>query len=234
MRDLAYGSVLGYWLPQVSIAMGGTFHLTGVVPTALEQLNKKWEMQKIDYKVIEVASALEYLLEYAQNNFRLTTKAFQLLERPAIQPGVFIAYGTQESSAFGLAVEYRLSGAGIPVFIDRSIPPGEDWDQHLEERISKSKFMVCLLAPNTIQRSEYVCKEIRLAQKYGCTFISVQHSGFNADQHVENEKVDDIDSIRVFIKAKQHIPVREEVAKEYHDAVEDLLNRLGVTLQSII
>jgi hypothetical protein len=40
-----------------------------------------------------------------------------------------------------------------------------------------------------------------------------------------------MDVVRQMITERQSIMVRAETAKAYHDAVEELLNRLGVTLQ---
>ena len=156
----------------------------------------------------------------------LTLKAFELLEQPAERPQVFIAYGTQESSAFGLAIEYRLESFDVPVFIDRSIPLGEDWDNHLKERIQQSKYVLCLLTQGTLARSTYVCKEIKLAKETaGCTFISIQHDGFDPDRHFGSCS----DELKDFVKSRQAVKVEGNTAKAYHDAMEEVLNRLGIS-----
>lgn len=230
VRDVAYGTVLGYWQPFMFLMPGEELNFVVFNEEAEAAFFRKWENQHRLMHTLQVACTLGYLTN-EMDRYELTAKAIALLERPAALPSVFIAYGTDESSAFGLAIEYRLSAFGIPVFIDRSIPPGEDWDHLLEERIRNSAFVVCLLHPNTINRSDYVCKEIRLAHATGSTFVSIQHSGFDASQHVQNPRVPDIDLIQHIISERQSIIVRTETAKAYHDAVEELLNRLGITLQ---
>jgi len=156
-----------------------------------------------------------------QNDFVLTEKAYNLLERPIVPPSVFIAYGTKESSAFGLACEYRLRSENIPVFIDRSIMPGEVWDPHLEETIKNSKVMVCLLAKTTIKRSDYIRKEIGLARDNGLRFIPIWQVGFNLND-------DCTDELRPYVGANQAIKVTDENAASYHNAIEALVNALGI------
>ena len=150
----------------------------------------------------------------------VTKKAYQLLERPAVPPVVFIAYGSVESSAFGLACEYRLRSEAIPVFIDHSLVPGMKWNPQLEETIKNSKVMVCLLTAKTMSRSTYIQKEIKLARDSGLTFISIGHSGFNLDKHCSEE-------LKPFVRDSQTIEVAAENAAAYHNAVEALVNALG-------
>jgi hypothetical protein len=216
-RDLAYGVMQNQFPPHIDI------NHTRIA----EFLRDRWKGKQPN---IMLLVSFGYLVQNPIPNpnnptLDLTQKAFELLEKPSERPQVFIAYGTQESSAFGLAIEYRLESFDVPVFIDRSIPLGEDWDNHLIERIQQSKYMLCLLAPGTLVRSTYICKEIKLAKETnGCTFISIQHDGFNPDQDFGTC----FEELKQFVKSKQFVKVDGTTAKAYHDAVEEVLNQLWI------
>jgi hypothetical protein len=66
-----------------------------------------------------------------------------------------------------------------------------------------------------------------LAKEASCTFISIQHSNFNTEEHFYTRSAE----LRDFVLSRQAIIVnRDENAKAYHNAVEELLNTLGVLL----
>jgi TIR domain len=155
----------------------------------------------------------------------LTQKAFELLEEPAVPPTVFISYGRKQSSAFGLYLECRLSSAGVRAFIDRSIDPGADWHNHLEERVRGSSVFVCLLAPGTLV-SPYVREENQWAVDSNNRSVAIWHGGYVFNRA---EAPDFPGWLEAFVTTKHAIRVQEESAEGYYDAAEKLLNRLGYT-----
>src|SRR5258708_13776428 len=128
-RDLAYGAIYKGWGPSLDYN----------TPEVRKLLADKW---KGDAPLYQLLYSFEYLEEnkFGGVSYMLTPKAYALLDQPEDLPTVFVAYGTQESSAFGLAIEYRLSSFGTPVFINRSIPPGDKWNNHLTRSIHHSKY----------------------------------------------------------------------------------------------
>src|SRR5258706_11219074 len=97
-----------------------------------------------------------------QSIFAITHRAFKLLEQPITPPSVFISYKRGVSSAFGLAIEYRLEARGVRPFIDRSLEGGDQWERVLEERIRQSRYVVALITDDAIA-SPHVRKEIQWA-----------------------------------------------------------------------
>lgn len=75
---------------------------------------------------------------------RLTENAFRLVEE--VQPStIFISYKRSESSAFAMLVLKALKEKGLDAFLDMSIKPGDNWHQHIKEKIESHDHFVLLL-----------------------------------------------------------------------------------------
>ncbi|MEL6269376.1 MAG: toll/interleukin-1 receptor domain-containing protein [Chloroflexota bacterium] len=147
--------------------------------------------------------------------YRLTEKAFALLERPAGDPTVFISYSRRYSTTFALYLESRLRLAGNrAVFVDKSLEPGSQWRDVLEEKIRASRYFIVLCAEGTFD-SEWVNKEIELARETGCVIIPILH------HNVHNRDLPDV------LGDYQTIKVQDRTAAEYETAVNKLLSYMG-------
>lgn len=179
-----------------------------------EAVERKWDATK------RPKSALLATFGYFESRsggYVLTPKAFDLLSKPSTPPSVFISYKRDYSSTFGLLIECKLQSIGVQAFIDRSLDVGDEWHAQLETKVRRSKVFIVLLAPQTLE-SRFVCQEIKWALEEKVLIIPIWHSGFS-EKHIP----DGISEL----SAKHSIKVLEESAKAYHDALEELVNRLG-------
>lgn len=240
-KVLAYGALTNQWSPRFSVRpkeandirriIGENWETSGLSDynKRLDHyLNEKWGYQ------LPLASLLESLryLErqetvggpLGRTYYILTPQAYALLERPKIPPKVFISYCHKTSSAFAMAIEYRLQALQIPVFIDRSIPKGDDWHNRLKTTVQSCQYFVCLITEEALE-SEFVRSEIQWAEEQ--RRIPIWHPGFGYDK--DKKKSHPI-WLREFVESKQAIRVFEESSEAYHDAIEKLLNELGFAL----
>jgi hypothetical protein len=220
-RDLAYGVANGWWEPHFNVTYygggGKDWYAGRPTPEGMEifdQLTEKKWGKLIPSENVMVTFG--YFERESSEVFNLTHKAFTLLEKPHRPPNIFISYKRDQSSAFGLLIEARLRIAGNPnPFIDKNIVAGEEWDKRLEESIKNSRYFVCLIGTRTLE-SPIVHQEIAWAEQYGCVIISIWHGGAK------------IDAATPPGLAKRHaIVVSGESAREYENAVNELLNSLG-------
>jgi TIR domain len=228
-RDLAYGALTKLWGAEIRVYYdneGGSLigQDGGEKLTALT--TDKWAK---DYPPMHLLQTFGYLTLTTDQGraayFALTQKAYELLNKPAVPPSVFLSYGRKQSSAFGLLLECRLSAMGVKAFIDRSIDPGADWHSHLKSSVEGSDYVVALLAPGTLT-SPYVREEIQWAVEGRKNSIALWHGGFKFNRA---DIADCPDWLEAFVTSKHAIRVQEESAEGYHDATEKLLNRLGYT-----
>jgi hypothetical protein len=236
-KALAYGALGDQWSPRFKVIplnpsrdrvrTGESWEASGdpIYHDRLkEYLRNKWDSQQPQAAFLE---SFEYLRGVHREgdtiHYMITPKAYALLEQPAIPPKVFISYSRETSSAFALMLEYRLQAEGIPVFIDRSIPSGDDWHAHLQTTVQNCQYFVCLITKAAL-RSEVVRKEIQWAERR--KRIPIWQPGFTSDAEIENYP----DWLGEFVEGKQAIRVLEESAEAYHNAVEKLLNALGFAL----
>src|SRR5258708_33917902 len=210
-RDLAYGVIQDFWSPHIEEGMMRSLQLQFPVvhQDKYDALIAKWPIE------VRPSITLLQIFGYLGGN-QLTRTAFSLLKRPASPPSVFISYKRDYSSAFGLLIESRLRAIGVDAFIDRSLGIGP-WPEQLEEKIKESKYIVCLLAPQTLN-SEVIKQELRWAQKYQKKIVPIWHSEFN-----ETRIPDAFNDLGM----NHAIVIRSESAEAYHDGVEKLINRLG-------
>jgi hypothetical protein len=168
------------------------------------------------YEYLSVASKEHDINNRTITNYVLTPKALQLLEKPVQAPSVFISYSRKDSSAFALLIEARLRIAGAPeVFIDKKITAGDEWAEHLQERIREARYFICLVGPNTLN-SSVVRQEVEWAAQAGCRIISIWHGGAKIT-----------DSAPQALQKRHAISVSGESAREYETAISELLNSMG-------
>ena len=113
-------------------------------------------------------------------------------------------------------LEARLRLAGNhAVFVDKLLEIGGDWRVELEEKIAASRYFIVLVTGDTFE-SEWMRKELDLAQKANCTIIPIWLPNTQAS-----------DSTPAIISERQYIQVERETAEGYETAILKLLNRLG-------
>lgn len=84
---------------------------------------------------------------------------------------VFISYGRKESKAFAWKLHDRLCEEGYRVWFDQNdIPAAVDFQNQIDEGITKANNFVFVIAPHAIQ-SAYCAKEIELALSQGKRII---------------------------------------------------------------
>lgn len=220
-RDLAYGVANGWWGPGFFVThfAGGRkewqadYTIEEGIETFDALISNKWGDKPPDQ---DLMVTFGYFTPHNAEHFGLTTKAFDLLNRPHRDPDVFISYKRDQSSVLGLLVEARLKIAGNPnPFIDKNIVAGEEWSKRLQEAIKNSRYFICLIGPKTLE-SPVVHQEIEWAEQYGCIIISIWHSGARIDANTP-----------VSLSKRHAIVVTGESAREYETAVNELLNGLG-------
>ena len=200
-----------------------------VVDIVRRRLHEKWNGR---VGAFQLMVTLGYLDEIRSGNksqgaqYRLTQRAFDLLERPATTQRVFISYRRQTSSALALLVEARLKLADptLDVFIDKDIPVGKDWAQELRERVEASDYFVLLISAETLD-SVYVRDEIAWAVSAGVRLISILHPAVDlatlgADDPAVRAGVDQLDDLQL-------IRIDSASAAHLDAAIRLLLNTLG-------
>lgn len=227
-RDLAYGALVGNWSTELRVWFGEEkpqFAGQAGGEALTELTANKWGGEIPGFDLLQILGYVT-IEPNSQNRiafFKLTEKAFDLLEEPPSPPSVFISYGRKQSSAFGLLIEARLNQVGVRAFIDRSIDPGAAWHQHLTQTVKNSAVLVALLAPGTLN-SPYVREELQWALDSNLRAIPLWHNNFFFDRE---QILDCPPWLESFVTSKHAIRVVEESAEGYHDAVEKLINRLG-------
>lgn len=78
---------------------------------------------------------------------------------------VFISYA-REDKARAEQVAKGLEGAGLDVFWDSEIPPGQTWADYIEDKLSKCKAVIVLWSENST-RSQWVREEARMGRDRG-------------------------------------------------------------------
>jgi hypothetical protein len=213
-RDLAYGVAQGYWISDINWLELLDPELSDHARRYMAHLWKKW---RTDFPPRSLMLSFGYFDEVAiPSIYRLTEKAFSRLERPTAPPSVFIAYRRNISSALALLVEARLKLVGNPnPFIDKNLVAGDEWEERLRERISQSRYFVCLIGKTTLE-SIQVMQEIAWATEFDCRIISVWHDGLKMDENTPE-----------ILRERHAIFVKEESALEYETAINQLLNSMG-------
>jgi hypothetical protein len=124
----------------------------------------------------------------------LTEEDVRLVERyrpPTDVWGAFISYCRADETAAS-ALKEALNGEGVSVFLDKStIPPAEQWSEAIEHGIARSRSLVLIIGEST-HESEWVHKEIELAQSKGVKIIPVSLTGsFDTFPHLKKYQGED-------------------------------------------
>ncbi len=190
-------------------------------------LQQRWDGYATfpDFMLLE---RMGYLKEQSSDRFSIQyvmlQSAFELLEETE-PTKIFISYKRSDSSAFALLVMTMLKNAGLNPFLDLALVPGEDWSAGLKDRIEDADYFVLLLGSQTLT-SQVVREEINWALDAKKIMIPIWHSGFV----YESGKWDDITvKVDTMLSMTHTIRVLEENPLAYHNAVLELLNRLGYT-----
>lgn len=190
-------------------------------------LQARWNGFK-DFPDFRLLERMGYLSEIGSDRFSidylLTHAAFELLEE--IEPTkIFISYKRSESSAFALLVMTMLKQVGLNPFLDLALIPGEDWSAGLKDRVESADYFIALLGPQTLS-SRVVLEELAWAMDAGKLIMPVWHSGFIYQSGAWSDVPVKIDRL---LSMTHTIRVLEENPLAYHNAVLELLNRLGFT-----
>lgn len=181
VRDLAYGVVRLDW---------GFYQIQfrGVLPEWISpqidrDISNNKEKVKFKNKWLENPPNLEILIAYGylvDGSYLLTSKAFDLLDKPFKRIRVFISYKHDQSSAFALLLEARLRLNGVRadhIFIDKSLELGKPWEESLKNEVTNCDYFVVFIGPRTLEGPTYVLKEIEWALESEKRIITICHSG---------------------------------------------------------
>lgn len=232
VRDLAYGVVKLDW--EIELRNFGD-----VIPYWLHP-NPNMEMSdeqiKFRNKWLENPPNMQILIAYdylkvkehirerqgtkrVSYTYFLTSKAFDLLEKPSKRIRVFISYKRNQSSALALLLEARLRLRGVRddhIFIDKSIAVGELWEERIKREVAACDYFVALVAPNTLD-SINVKNEIDWALAANKYVIPICHGGATADV-----LPDYLQALNVYV-------VKNESALDYEQGIGHVLNELRFT-----
>ncbi|MBK8136647.1 MAG: toll/interleukin-1 receptor domain-containing protein [Chloroflexi bacterium] len=242
-RDLAYGATLGEW--DASVAVGhfavnnyGFWWAEDMMEKSAlqEKFFQKWigprdgRLVSPGYDILEAFGYMTRVVaagklssdEHDKLLYSLTRRAFDLLQKPAQAPHIFVSYRRRESSAFALLVEARLRLAGADpdrIFIDKTIPGGVLWEQHIHSHAVACDALIVLIGPATLDEGSWVIREIEIvkAENARAQIIPVCHNGVTiADPRVQS-----------LLGPYNGTHVQEEKALEYEQAISFVLNALG-------
>jgi hypothetical protein len=239
VRDLAFGAVSGYWDHGASFDRtasdtdtGGWFlsrDFSGFTDDK-NSLFRSFVAQKWGGNIPTpfVLEAMGYFAKEvigdrtSQKRRVFTEKAYELLDDVPQSP-IFISYSRSDSSAFALLILARMKAVGLNPFLDiTGLVGGDYWHTRLDEEIENSTHLLCLVGKTTLD-SEYVRREIRLADEHGLTIIPVFHNGMQV-----SELDLDLEEARI-LQSRQIITVADESSEEYNRAIVRILNIFGVT-----
>lgn len=235
-RDLAYLALINEHRSGSRLPASGMLHNDGPIHGNDKEypnrklLLKKWGIGEIayeaplrpNYATLRSFGYMEYVVRDSDTEYFLIAKAFQLLEKPAQSPPIFISYRHMESSAFALLIEARLQlkgGGGI--FIDKNIEGGALWKQHIRDEIEKSSIFIVLLGKTAFEQDSWVVQELEWAHQSNCRIIPIWHNGHSLSAQKE------IGEVPAVLDERQSHTIKEELALEYDTAIIWLLNTLG-------
>ena len=195
-RELAWGATERFWGTKFWITRAHDSSmqkykrfedLLGESSNYREFYDERWLSIKPDEAFLE---SFGYVVEGIRHNgdlyYLLTHEAFDLLEKPAVPPTIFISYKRSESLLFALFIEARLRQRGIAgVFVDKDIRGGDEWKKMIQDNAYRCDTLILLLAPNTLI-SPWVRNEINWSQeKNTARIIPIVHKGFDEKKMTE-------------------------------------------------
>lgn len=220
-RELAEGAAEGLWGYNISTFRGAV----NEQPVA-RYLQERWG-DEVPHPSLLIGSgyAAETLDAFSKvNGFRLTEKAFDLIEE--VEPAnVFISYRRKDSSAFALLILARLKAEGVNAFIDMTIQPGDNWQVHLKKQVQRRDYFVVLFGKDSLS-SEVMHQEILWALESGAQIMPIWHNGFTYHSQDWSQLPPEIARL---LDTTHSIRVLEESALAYNNAIVELLNRFGIT-----
>jgi hypothetical protein len=227
-RDLAYGVSAALCSAEIGvdrIGGGQTEWRDTEGGQYLSFLDEKW---RDHFPYPSLLIAFEYFAPVPNPGgstelYRLTSKAFALLEQPA-PASIFISYRRSDSSALALLLLARFKMRGQEPFLDMNIAPGDDWEDRIRSEVMTRENFICLLGPTTLE-SEYVRQEIAWAQQAKARIIPIWHNGFSDGQLAAFQTR--FPALGDFYN-KQAIRIEQENALAYEGAIIQLLNRFGM------
>lgn len=240
VRDLAYGVIAGHWDVIFRFLVGNSG--TGFKWTLTDgSLRSDEEFYVLDNFVMEkwgknppnpaVLASMGYLTSKEPivsdsdvPQCYLTQKAYDLVDEVPQSP-IFISYSRSNSSAFALLILARMKAVGMNPFLDiTGLVGGDYWHARLDEEIENSTHLLCLVGQTTLD-SQYVRREIRLANEHGLMIIPVLHNGMKPSDLDDILHVEEVE----ILKSRQIITVVDESSEEYNRAIIRILNIFGVT-----
>lgn len=240
-RDLAYGASIGEWEASVAV---GHYAVNGFGFWWAEEMMERSALQEAFFQkwigprgesrnapTYDMLEAFGYMarsvgaLSTSDGDkllYALTRKAFDLLQKPAQAPSIFVSYRRGESSAFALLVEARLRMAGADpdrIFIDKNIPGGALWEQHIREKAAACDAFICLIGQTAFADGSWVAREIEMVKggNPAALIIPVCH---------HEARMSD-PAVSAALGAYNGTHIQEETALEYEKAVSFILNALG-------
>ena len=232
VRDLAWGVLRGYWLPQLDLMAGirdpekPHLILTGYVPkydTDSPEIKKQW-YAKWQAKIVPSQQDLWFWGYVTKADNMLTSKALELLDAPSSAPKVFISYRHITSSTLALAIEARLKYAGNNnIFIDKELNPGERFETQIKDAIIDCDYFVLLVDKEVFKPGykgiSWVKAEYNLALEHKKKVLAIVH--YDALEYLDSLETDGFDTEIHFIDCKGI------AAFDYETAINRLLNTIG-------
>lgn len=183
-----------------------------------EYTNTKWLEANKEVPSLELLDIFGYITRTSAGNWRLTPKAFALLE-DAPPLSIFISYRRSVSSLLALFIWAELRVEKFTPFLDiRNILAGDEWETLLEKRVKNSNIFILLLGSETLA-SEVVKQEIEWATgNRGTRIIPILHNGFRPSD-LEGTSY-------AYLNEKNLIVVENDISENYYNAVEKLKDTL--------
>lgn len=222
-RDLAYGAGLGDWEATFYFDFRSGVQLRELKESpTIATFEQKWSPER--HRAPDVSDwflIFGYAEKIGNESYRLTPRAFELLQKPTRTPNIFISYRHAESSAFALLIEARLRLVGVQTsFVDKHIKGGDAWHGTLREKVQSSDYLVCLIGQTSLVPGSFVRNELEWARDVPtCKLIHVWHNGSRMTTHLPADLA--------FLAERHGYEVKEESAAEYENAVNFILNSMG-------
>lgn len=235
-RDLAWGALNGLWEPRLGVTFYSPFFAKYINLTSVwdERLFKDYftgvwgpvEIFEENYiTATEIPSfwmleVLNYVVSYEAGVWKLTEKAFALLEEQRPE-SIFISYRRAVSSALAMLIAAELRLVGFQPFIDiQDIPLGDKWHALVEKRVRDSNIFIIVIGPATLD-STTVQKEIEwaLENEQNRRIIPILHSGFTEAE---------LEAAYPALQQNNLIRIQSDRATDFYAALQLLKNALGV------
>lgn len=241
-RDLVIGVVQGWWNMQFYVITRPTMFYWSDVLTNLDKIgfrtDEEWEneiMMSNPQRLIDGlmkdkwanGTAPDPLLlqayGYVQQNgssYILTTTAFDLLNKPAAPPNIFISYRRRPHAALALLVEARLKMAGAVPFLDKDlVHSANEWHGKLETQIKESEYLIALIGENAFEEGSFTVQELAWAREAGLAIIPVLDN-LTVEDAIKNGAPPDLFQWDVVF-------IRDIRALDYETGISHILNKLG-------